>query len=130
MAASSRTSLSPGPRAPRECNPRASRLVLDFPGGLERRQQGLEVVGPVVADAVYVEGGGPAHPAPQAAPEVFAHPARVGVLLRLLPEPPDVEPDLLRVPSEVRVLEPPVRLEEPVVHLPEVPLGRGGLGGL
>src|SRR5918997_451448 len=117
-------------QAPRECNSRVPRLALDLPGGIERRQQGLEVVGSVVANTVGEEGRGPTHPASQAAPQVFTHPARVGVLLHLPPEPPDVEPDLLRVGSEVRVLEPPARVEEPVVHLPELSLGRGGFGGL
>ena len=81
-----------------------------------------------MADTVYEEGRRTPHTAPQAAPEVIANPARVSVLFRLPLETLSVEAHLSGVTLEVGVLQPPVRLEEAVVHLPEAALGCGGLG--
>src|SRR5918997_2577027 len=105
-------------------------LTFGFPGGLQRRQERLEVVGTVVADPVYEEGRRTPHTAPQAAPEVLANPTRVRVLFRLPLETLYVKAHLSGVALEVGLLQPPVCLEQAIVHLPEAALGCGRLRGL
>src|SRR5829696_5558901 len=117
-------------RSPESLTHESCPLAPAFPGGLQRRWQCLEVVGTVVADSVYEEGRRTPHTAPQAAPEILGNPARVRVLFRLPLETLSVEAHLSGVTLEVGVLQPPVRLEEAVVHLPEAALSCGGLRGL
>ena len=83
-----------------------------------------------MADTVYEEGRRTPHTTPQTAPEIVANPARVRVLFRLPLETLYVKAHLSGVALEVGLLQPPVCLEQAIVHLPEAALGCGRLRGL
>src|SRR6267143_2771924 len=101
-----------------------------MPGSLQSTKQGLELVRTVVPRTIDVKGRRAVHSAPHAAQEVLVDPFGVDVLGQLFVEPLDVETELLGVGAEVLVAQAPLVLVEEVVHLPELALGSGSLGGL
>src|SRR6267143_2746457 len=101
-----------------------------MPGSLQSTKQGLELVRTVVPRTIDVKGRRAVHAAPHAVQEVLMDPFGVDVLGQLFVEHLDVEAELLGVGAEVLVAQAPLVLVEEVVHLPELALGRGSLGGL
>src|SRR5256714_11517055 len=95
---------------------------------LEGREQGLDVPRLIVPHVVDEKGGRPVHSAPHAAHEVVAHLRLVGMRRQLALEARGVEPELLGVLDQVFVLERELALEQPIVHLPELPLCAGRFG--
>src|SRR6267143_6478604 len=83
-----------------------------------------------MALAVDEECGGPVHSAPHPAHEVLAYAGRVRVRLELARDPIGIEPETGRMSDEIPGPEGVLVLEEPVVHLPELPLHAGRFGGL
>src|SRR5579862_6749927 len=70
------------------------------------------------------------HSAPHATPEILFD-SREGLLgLHLLHEPLGVESERLCAFQEISIFEGVLVLEDPVVHLPELPLSGGNLRGL
>src|SRR3989442_9512917 len=108
----------------------SSRPSFGRPGSLQSAEQGLELVRTVVPRTIDVKGWRAVHAAPHAAQEVLADPFGVDVLGQLFVEHLDVQAELLGVGAEALAAQAPLLLVEEVVHLPELALGRGSLGGL
>src|SRR5437867_2459661 len=95
---------------------------------LEGREQRLDVPRLIVPHVVDEKRRRPVHAAAHAAHEVVAHLRLVGVRRQLALEARGVEPELPGVLDQVIVLERELALEQPIVHLPELPLRAGRFG--
>src|SRR6266705_2317395 len=123
-AAAARSSARWGSRLP------SSSSYLSMPasplqGPPQGGRQRPRVAGLLVATAVDEEHRGPAHPARDAAQEVFPHPRPMRVCGELRPHPLRVEPELARVGHQIGIRERRLPLIQEIVHLPELPLRAG-----
>jgi len=97
---------------------------------LERRGEAFLVPRLIVPHAVDEERGRAVHPAPHSAHEVVSHAALVRPRRQLARHPAAVEPELLGVSDQMLVVQGELPLEQPIVHLPELPLCPSCLGHL
>src|SRR5262245_38788388 len=85
---------------------------------LDGSEEGIEVVGAVVAEAIDEEGGRAVDAAAHPTHEILAHPALVRPTLHLGDEAVGIEADAGGVLDQVIVAERALMLEKRVVHLP------------
>src|SRR5919201_3510226 len=89
----------------------------------------VDVVGAVVTAAVDEERWRAGDPAEICAVDVLRDASCADVMLEIIAEPFDVEPEPLGTRDQIRLLERGLFGEQQVVHLPEGALLCGGLGG-
>ena len=99
-------------------------------GGVYGAREGFEVIRAVVAAPVDEERRRAGHAAQVRALYVLGDAVRAHVLLQVLGEASDVQPEPLGVRDQIGRPQCVLVLEQQVVHLPECALIGGGLGGL